>query len=52
LTEEKSLHEQLYELRKALDEMLFPILVAAARGYVKLHIMKPEWVKEKYRKFL
>ena len=46
------MHESLYELRKALDEMLFPILVAAARACVELHIMKPEQVKEKYRDFL
>ena len=52
MTEEKSLHESLYELRKAVDEMLFPVLMAAARAYVKLRILKPEWVREKYRKFL
>lgn len=52
MTEEKSLHESLYELRKALDEMLFPILIAAAKASVKLRILKPEQVREKYREFL
>ena len=52
MTSEKSLHQSLYELRQIANEMLFPILVAAARAYVKLHILKPEQVKEKYRKLL